>query len=92
MPWDPERRRNFDRGQKEAVKLVGNPKFREAFEEMHDDPDALERAHGNPKGFLEGKGIALPAEAEVRLEQGSCCYKVCLWGFCACVCTDWWTC
>jgi hypothetical protein len=92
MPFDPERRRDFDRAQKEAAKVVGHPKLREAFEEIQDDPAALDQAKENAKRFLERKGVQLPAEAEVSLESGSCCYRICFWGFCFSVCTEWWNC
>jgi hypothetical protein len=92
MPFNEERKRNFERAQRAAAHVMSHPRLREAFEEIEDSDATLEQARSGAKRFLEKKGIQLPAEAEVSLESGSCCYRICFWGFCFYACTEWWNC
>ena len=92
MPWNDQHSRDFARAQRTAAHFVSHPQLRRALEEIEDDPNALQRAKANPKAYLQGKGLDLPDEATVDLESGSCCYRVCIWGFCFYACTWWWNC
>jgi hypothetical protein len=90
MPWNDQRVRDFRRAQQAATHFANHPQLRRALEAIEDDPDELERAKRNPKAYLQGRGFDLPDEATVDLESGSCCYRVCFWGFCFSACTTWW--
>jgi len=92
MPWNEQRAQDFVRAQRTAAHFVSHPQLRRAFEEIEDDPNALERAKADPKASLQRKGIDLPEEATVTLESGSCCYKVCWGWFCWWVCPYWFMC
>ena len=71
MPFNAERRQSFERAQRIASHVASHPRLREAFEEIEDNPAALDQARANTKRFLERKGIQLPAEAEATLEPGA---------------------
>jgi len=92
MPWNNDRAQDFARAQRAAAHFVSHPQLRRAFEAIEDDNAELERARRNPKAYLQGRGVDLPDEATVDLESGSCCYRICFWGFCFTACTTWWNC
>jgi hypothetical protein len=52
---------------REAARLVRNPKLQQAVQELGNDPAARDKAKKNPKEFIKGKGVNLPADFEVEV-------------------------
>ena len=86
-----ERRQALDKFHRAMTHAVNSRNFKRALEEFEDDPEA---AKGDPKGFLESRGVELPEEATVEVveQEGSYCYcwRVCVlwWCWTVCVCVS----
>lgn len=78
----PQGRKDLDKFQQTAGRLVSNPKFKDALSELESNPQARNEAKGNAKGYLKSKGLDIPDDAEVEFEEGSIYVRICYWGYC----------
>ena len=89
---DPTDRPGFMRLAQKANGLMTSDAFLDAISEAERNDEIRKKIEADPKGFLRGKGVELPDDIDVTIEEGSWCVCYC-WGWwifrvCACVC--WW--
>ena len=52
---------------REAARLMRNPKLQQAVQDLGNDSAAREKAKQNPKEYMKGKGVDLPADFQVEV-------------------------
>jgi phosphoketolase len=88
-PKDPKDRKEVaQRFHGLQKQLANNPKLEQAIQETAEDANARKQAEADPKGYLQSRGIDLPDDAEVTVEEGSWCWRVCVLWWCWWVCVD----
>jgi hypothetical protein len=76
----------------DAARVVNHPKFVELFQELDENEAMRDEVRRDPKGALKQRGVPIPDDMEVTVEEGSWC--ICLtwgwWGVCFWrVCFPW---
>lgn len=72
------------KGRQNAQKLLQNDSLEEALLELDQEGEELEKAKENPKQWLKDRGVELPGNPTVKLEEGSirlgfCWEDWCIW-------------
>lgn len=74
------RRDDVERGQRNAARLINDPRFKDLMIELADNPALLQEAKANPKDFFRNRNVELPGNpTRVVIEEGSIRIGLC-WG------------
>jgi hypothetical protein len=58
------------------VSFMRSQRFKNALEEIDSNPQALDEAESNPRGFFRGRGVDVPEDVEIVVTKGT-------WSICA---------
>lgn len=65
----------------EVSRVVTHPRFAELLQDLDEDEQLREEVKRDPKGAIKKKGVPVPDDMEITVEEGS---------FCICLSYSWW--
>jgi hypothetical protein len=71
LPFNEQGRAHFERFQLTAAYIAAHPKLREVVEELEESKEAFDDAQGDPRKYLEIKGLELPDGWTVKVSHDS---------------------